>query len=489
MKSLLKSIVVACILIVLIVSCQKDDPKGDKNVTENDDEQIDPDKVISGIEVTYVKNNTTQTILISENIGSWTSVDEVDGVTVKRLGVSTGLEETYPKISMDLPYSEVKGLFSTTYGNEERYPDYFSIDFSEEDVYSNNVDAQDKILEEYIEPWYEVLSISESGEVVIAFGGTFIKYPESGGEYQSIYIEKGTFKVMIEDDYSSVQDNSLPIANPPIGSSNSNNGDGSNIVLDFSIRKPLSYTTNGEMLYDTVTLKMEVTNSNAVRYKWELTQGDYYYSDNYFLHESPSKTFSKNVKLRNLSDTCDFTVKLTGYDKDGNSKSISKSVSVPMLKTRVFYDGIELKVSGPVYYKINDETTVVNGQSSSNNYIDIRGLEFALLSLDDIRFTNFNKFPATTALGDICQTDQYSVPVRNGENTFFIGGYNTRLSDPDCNFSNLLVDNYTIQHDKNAYYKIFGLLHFTFKLKGDSKLHELEIYHLASGSMLGVPGE
>lgn len=434
------------LLLCMIMACSKDIGGGDNG-----------EVFTESISMTIIKNGQETTVDIKEDIGSFVTVEELEGYTIKKLGISTGYENTFPNISISIPLKVGDYKFGTTYGVEENFRDYINLSLSEEEYYYENTQYQDEIEETWTQPWLEVLSISGTGELEAIFGGTVIRYDYESESYQSLNINNGKIKIKVADDYPDIMDNSLAIAvNPPTGSGG---GGQNNIIADFEIRYPYSYVLGVAMLFDTATLTIINKSSNAIQFEWELTQGDYWYPENYFFETTPVALdrFQKTVKLRNRSDTCHFTVTLTAYDEFGNSKTTFRTVNLPMLHGEVYMDGVLVDDLGLIFYK---EYTFQTG-----SHLSVTAQSFH--EVVNFNFGEAGFFPTPgTFLDNLHQTGSFF--LSNGDLSFYLekqypnGGIT--FNDPDGEYSSLIVDNYSIQIQRAEIYKIFGSVFASYTL-------------------------
>lgn len=457
-KRILGLIGLMVILSSMFMACAKDSADSTDQVIDNgggDNNEV----FTENISMTLIKNGQEITLDIKENIYSFITVDELEGYTIKKLEISTGNGNTFPKINLSFPLKVGDYKLGTTYGSEEYFRDYIILDISEEEYYYENTQYQNDIEGPWVQPWLEVLSISGSGELEAIFGGTVIGYDYDSESYQSLNINNGKIKVKIADDYPGIVDNSLSIAvDPPTGDGGGGGGQ-NNINADFEIRYPYSYVSGVAMLFDTATLTIINKSSNATQFEWELIQGDFTYSENYFIETTPVglNRFQKTMRLRNMSDTCRFTVKLTAYDEFGNNKTAFRSVSLPMLHCVMYVDGVMVDDPGTIYY---EEETI-----GTKSFLRVFGIAFE--KVNTFHFGDVGFFPTPgTFLDDLHQTGDYF--PSNGDLSFYLeksypnGG--VTFDDPDSEYSSLNVDNYSIQIENAEIYKIFGSVSATYTL-------------------------
>jgi hypothetical protein len=309
-------------------------------------------------------------------------------------------------------------------------------------------------------------SLTSSGELTAEIGGTLIYKDYSNDTYKSLEIKSGTIKLKIDDDYPNIVDNSMDIANPPII------GSGADIIADFEIRYPGTYISGTQMLFDTATLTIENKSSNAEYFEWELVYPSTYSADNYFYTETQVGTrfIYHNVKLQNSADSSYYYIQLTAYDNQGNSKTVTKGVSLPMIKGEFYLDGELLLRDNIWYHAISDR-----------DRLNVGGMSF---ELPDIAFNFGIKGmypPMGTFLEDFHQMSNKYLPYPETDYEFYaeVGGENT-FDDPNGENSWLIIDNYSVQIVKGDIYKIFGKENGSFVLEEPGgQQHTVEIRYLA----------
>lgn len=248
--------------------------------------------------------------------------------------------------------------------------------------------------------------------------------------------------------------------NSEISDDDSEIGDnGGTLFADFTITRPTTYIVGENMLYDTISLTMLNKSRNAVKYKWELIKGDHRRPENYFNFETTNgfnSKFTKNMKLRNSQDTCYFEVKLTAYDKNDNFKEVYKEVKVPMLKPKIWVDGVEVKLDSKYlfYYKNTSSSVSISFPSLNSYEFDIFRFNFAYPNF-------FPEIPYVFEPNLLRQTDKSSTPPHpDGSQTFYVDGnslnYEETFDDPQGNHSEMSVTAFSQgEIRRNEYYKIF----------------------------------
>jgi len=451
----------------IISSCSK---SSDDNVLtdENNDGNNNNggDEFKESISLSIIKDGVEEDILIDEFIGHMVNTGEVEGYSIKKLELYTGYEETYPKIYAEFPLREGAFEFGTTYGENNDYKDFISIDFSEDIFYAENTNYSDLIDENWNQPWMKITSLTADGELTAEIGGTLIYHDYSNDTYKSLNIKSGTIQLKVDDDYPDVADNSMDIANPPVI------GSGANIIADFDIRIPGTYISGTQMLFDTATLTIENKSSNADYFEWELVYPSTYHTDNYFYKETQVGTrfIYHNVKLQNSADSSYFYIQLTAYDNQGNSKTVTKGVSLPMIKGEFYLDG-DLLLRDNIWYHAAGDRYRLNVGGLGTDHLD-KAFNFGIKDMYP---------PMGTFLEDFHQMSNKYLPYPETDYEFYaeIGGENT-FNDPNGEYSWLIIDNYSVQIVKGDIYKIFGKINASFVLKDPSgDQHTVEFRYLA----------
>lgn len=478
-KNGLKLMSILWLMSIILLSCSKSSSDSTDSIID-DGGGNNTEVFTESIKMTIVKDGVESEITIDQYIGAFINVDEVDGYTFKKIEIATGWENTFPQMAAEFPFKVGSYEFGTTYGADKDFLDFFSMKFSEDSYYRENTEYADIVEGQWIQPWLEVLSIQVNSdneyELEAIFGGTLIYHDFGSDSIQSLTIKTGTMSIVVADDYPDMTDNSASIANPPVvGGATGGGGGQNNIIADFEIRYPYSYVSGVAMLFDTATLTIVNKSSNAVTFDWELTSGDYWFPENYFFETTPVALdrFQKTMKLRNASDTCSFTVKLTAYDEYGNSKTAFRSVNLPMLHCVMFVDGVQVEDPSIICYK---EYT-----SQTGSHLDVFGITFE--KVHTFHFGDAGFFPTPgTVLYDLHQTGDYF--TSNGNLSFYLeksypsGGIT--FNDPDGNFSRLEVNNYSIQIVNAGIYKIFGSVYAEYTLGGPGgKTGTVEFRYLA----------
>lgn len=449
---------------IILVSCSTD-----SNEPENN--PIDPvgetggDTFKQEIFMTIIKDGVESEIKIDEFIGASVNLDEQNGYSFKKIEITTGWENTFPQIDAEFPFKVGSYEFGTTYGEDNDFLDFFSLKLSNDDYFRENTEYADIIDVQWIQPWLEVLSIEAGSEgeydMEAIFGGTLIFYEYGSGAdtASAVTIKTGTMKISVPDDYPDVTDNSASIANPPTVGGATGGGGQDNIYADFDIRFPGSYISGTQMLFDTATLEIVNKSSGAITLEFELTSGDYWYSDNYFFETTQIGigSFHKTMRLYNVLDTNSFTVKLTAYDEHGNSKTAFKSVDLPILRCQMFINGQLVDDPGIICYE--------EYESNNNSQYEVFGIAFE--DIDTFHFGDAGYFPEPgNILDDIGQTGSWFIP-RNDYSFYLEKSYpngGITFDDPDANYSSLTLDNYSIQVVNNSIHKIFGSVYAEYTL-------------------------
>lgn len=417
------------------------------------------------ISLTILKDGIEEEIIIDEYIGHLVNTGEVEGYSIKKLELFTGYEDTYPKLYAEFPLRIGEFQFGTTYGESNDYKDFISLDISEDVYYGENTNFSDLISEQWTQPWMNLISLTADGELTAEIGGTLIYKNYDNNTYHSLQIISGSIQLKIDDDYPDIADNSMDIANPPVI------GSGANIIADFEIRYPGTYISGTEMLFDTATLTIENKSSNAEYFEWELVYPSTYHNENYFYQETQVGTrfIYHNVKLQNNADSSYYYIQLTAYDNQGNSKTTTKSVSLPMIKGEFYLDG-DLLLRDNIWYHALGDRYRLNVGGLGTDHLD-KAFNFGIKDMFP---------PMGTFLEDFHQMgNQYTYPETDYEFFAEIGNKST-FDDPAGEYSWLIIDNYSIQVVRGDIYKIFGKINASFILEdptGDQ--HTIEIRYLA----------
>jgi len=447
----------------MIISCSKSNTDTANPGIENGGNNSEV--FVEGISFTMLKNGTESNISINEFIGAYINVDELNGFAIKRLEISTGDVDVFPKINTEFPFKIGEYHYGTTYGEDASFIDYLNIDLAEDINYYENTTYSEQIEDVWFQPWVKVISISSKGELTAEFGGTIIKYAYEEDILESIEIKNGIIKVIVEDEYASTVDNSSSLAVPPVI------GNGSNIQPYFEIRYPGTYISGTQMLFDTATLTFENKSLNASYFEWELISPSTYLDENYFKETTQVGTtfFSKNMKLSSHLDSSYFYIQLTAYNEQGDSRQTIQRVALPMLKAQMFIDGQRVYSENKLgYLSIDDRFRLgllgVPWSTTEN------GFNFGVKGLFP---------PMGTFLENFHQVlGQYLPPATEREFFAKLDGKST-FSDPDGDFSSLYIDNYSIQIINGDVYKIFGKIYANFTLEGPGgPAHTIELRYL-----------
>lgn len=448
---------------IIIVSCSKTSDTTDPVI---DDDGNNDEPFTEGISFIMVQDGAESTVNITEYIGAFISIDELDGFTIKRLEISTGFQDIFPKISTEFPFKIGEYLYGTTYGTGSDYKDFFSYDLAEDEYYYENTELSEQIEEVWVQPWINVISISSKGELIAEFGGTIIRYDSGEDILQSIEIKDGIIKIEIEDEYPSTVDNSSSLAVPPVI------GNGTNIKPIFEVRYPGTYISGTEMLFDTATLTFENKSLNATHFEWELLYPSTNLDENYFKETTQVGTtfFSKNMKLDGNKDSSYFFIQLTAYNAQGDSRQTTQRVALPMLNAQMFIDGQRVYSDEKLGYLSVDDMV-------RNELFGVPWNNFQ----NDFNFGTRGMYPPMGTFLD--GFHQMLSPYANPDSDFDfyakLDGQAT-FDDPDGDYSSLYIDNYSVQIINGDVYKIFGKVYAEFTLDSiGGPTHNIELRYLA----------
>ena len=467
------------IFLTAFLSCSKtvDNEAGSDNNGDNNE------VFTEHVKLSYIKDGISQELSFtgSDLLDAYTFVDELDGYDLKRLEVEVEDEiEIYPSLSFEFPMVAGEVSFGTTYGSDNDYPDFIKLQFSEYQVYFENTEYADLVGDDWEQPWLNVTEINEldngQKELTAEFGGTLIHYNEEDEDVSTVQIDQGIIQISVYDDYPGFTDNSYNISNPPSVGSGSGGSGQNNIIADFEFRVPGTYVMGTQMLFDTATIRIENKSSNADYFEWELLTGSTNYNDSYFQKETQiaSPPFNTLVYLDNASDSSRYRVKMTAYDNNGNSKTVIKSVSLPMMKGEIYLNG-DLIERGNIYYVVNGEGYLNRLASNWSGWIPSNEKRFW--------FATEGVFPSDgTFLTDFHQRE--SIPYTESDDEFFVKiGNKWTYDDPNGEASSMTLDNLSVRVQRANINKIIGLISANYTLRengeGAAESGNIEIRYLA----------
>lgn len=462
--------------VAIIYSCSRPTEDESSIPEENNDDEIIG--FSENFSMTYELNGVEQQIDFNQSFEINVYTDEVDGFEIKRIEIDIEDDiEFYPSILIEVPFKTGDFDFGTTYGEFTEYTDFIEFSLSDSETYKENTEYAYVVEENWTQPWFSIESISNNSqgeyEVEAKFGGTLINYNDDENA-TPIQINAGNIKFKVIDNYPDVIDYSANISTPPVVGTGTGGTGQNNIVADFEFRIPGSYISGTQMLFDTASIRIENKSSNAQYFEWELASSSTNYSDSYFYKETQiaSPPFSTLVYLDNTSDSSRYSVSLTAYDNNGNSKTVIKSVSLPMIKGEIYLNG-NLIERGNIYYNENGEG-YLNSITSSWT---------ATGSDNEFWFATEGVFPSDgTFLSDFHQRQTY--PFTDSDDEFFVKiGNKWTFSDPNGSVSSMSLDNLSVKVRKANNYRIIGLVTANFTLaengEGETESGNLEIRYLA----------